>query len=92
MITTGHLLMNKDDDSYMRKLKNCWHLGVRAIVPLQHFHNSALINSCSKPDQHKMPPGKRRKLIDVKWVDENIVSQISEEFLKKVKSLQESVD
>lgn len=39
-----------------------------------------------------MPPGKRRKLVDVKWVDENIVSQIPEECLKKVKSLQESVD
>lgn len=39
-----------------------------------------------------MTPGKRRKLIDVKWVDENIVSQIPEECLEKVKSLQESVD
>lgn len=38
-----------------------------------------------------MPPGKR-KLVDVKWVDENIVSQIPEECLKKVKLLQESVD
>lgn len=39
-----------------------------------------------------MPPVERRNLIDIKWVDENIVSQIPEECLKKVKSLQESVD
>ncbi|MCJ1348020.1 hypothetical protein MMC31_006250 [Peltigera leucophlebia] len=39
-----------------------------------------------------MPLGKRRKFIDVNWVDENIVSQIPAECLEKVKSLQESVN